>query len=649
MASVCCNFIWDFSDSSLEFRRTRNSMQPKRKRQSTESCVLYVNIPGKKLGKWVYGPGCIGCGAKSAGRYYQFPFAELDKLKLHGITPILTADVVDPWACEACRTRWYRDGIFQTLAPEQEDRQVQVRSTAQAVEGQADEGQVDEEEDDITTPKDHDDLQSIDPIAISEPPKPEDLEPATILDYNRLLQGFVARLIDENLFVDFDKFINQNRRLFELKAQMIGGFNDSHSAIYNDRKKRKVVFAICYEAHIMDRKCDYVKRIVGRELINQSYTTQRYFSRLSICYNPSKEAVIEDICKNNPLLVATIDDFHWCQVRAIPSTANAPGKFTSARTTANYAVKLHRALKRPPAAIGSLNASLLQDLSWIPQVVEGPESESYAKLCKGEILSKKMYACSMATKAASQENFHVIGSEDNPMESAEDLKPVMDNIKAFLSEVGYPDQDLEFQKSFVLAGDFYVWMYVQKLPRLPKYQALQPHVLAVPNLMHVLLNSQEAVLVHAWSLIHPLWVAGYPEVENTTPIKMRPKRVSRCYSILKKYRLRAADNADATPVRKAMIDAIVWVFEEANPLSVDCPYLLASGDLEQIKRCLQRLFPMDDVVPRMVAHLQDLFFTLLSFSFDVKGQVGKLPYPSDLPYYDLAHRPPPQPTQCAAP
>ncbi|KAI9091000.1 hypothetical protein DFS34DRAFT_653828 [Phlyctochytrium arcticum] len=53
---------------------------------------------------------------------------------------------------------------------------------------------------------------------------------------------------------------------------------------------------------------------------------------------------------------------------------------------------------------------------------------------------------------------------------------------------------------------------------------------------------------------------------------------------------------------------------------------------------------MDDVVPRMVSHLKDLFSTLLSFWFDVKGQTGKLSYWSNVPHYNLVVRPPPPPS-----
>ncbi|KAI9104928.1 hypothetical protein DFS34DRAFT_605183 [Phlyctochytrium arcticum] len=54
----------------------------------------------------------------------------------------------------------------------------------------------------------------------------------------------------------------------------------------------------------------------------------------------------------------------------------------------------------------------------------------------------------------------------------------------------------------------------------------------------------------------------------------------------------------------------------------------------------------EDVVPRMVAYLRDLFSTLFSFSFDIIGQTAKMPYASALPHYSLVIKPlsPLQPT-----
>ncbi|KAI9098655.1 hypothetical protein DFS34DRAFT_658246 [Phlyctochytrium arcticum] len=590
-------------------------------------------------------------------------------------------------------------------------------------------------------------------------------------------------------FVEMDEFVAQYPRLYELKSLMVGHDESRYSVLYNDRMKRHLIFAICYEGQCMDRKTDYVKRYIGSVFIRGSHTDQRLLSRVNLGYHPSKsitrmnnmimtahERVVKDILENDPLLVVTIDDFHWCQVRPVPDAANAPGKFTSARTTANYAVKLHRELPPLPPAITDVLASVLQDTTWIPSVLCAPATQTYAELRNGEVLSKKMYAYSMATKAGSQEDFHIIGSDNNPMKSALDLEPVMDNIETFLAKVNYPDKDGSFSKSVVLAGDYYVWMYASKLLRSAKYSNLRPHVLPVPDNMHIALNIQEAVLVHGWTIIHRLWVAGYPDVENTAPINMRPKRRTAMLAlsmtawqecrkeVLRSCKAAASSSIKATPVRKAMVDSIISLFEDHIPLAVDCPYLLSSGDLEQIKMCLKRLFPLftllgkknhvnivlyqlglleklpshlpkdvamaflfstfssedlevfhsilraairfqdtnaqvsrkamlitamrgesaikqlaamterelalrgqpvlpikvepgtsgpartpalsplekaaDDVVPRMVAYLKDLFSTLSQFTFDVVGQHDKIPYASALPHYNLLLRPP---------
>ncbi|KAI9104041.1 hypothetical protein DFS34DRAFT_606711 [Phlyctochytrium arcticum] len=370
---------------------------------------------------------------------------------------------------------------------------------------------------------------------------------------------------------DMEKLFN--RKSYLLILYPISLIITPNTRAFWDSLKKRGITEI--SAHTMDR----------RQIIGICYNPSKSVARSNDLILESQEAVVKDILQTNPLLVVTIDDFHWCQIRAIPSTANAPGKFTSSRTTANYTVKLHRDLKPLPPGIRKLNASLLQDVSWIPQVIEGPGSESYAKLRNGEVLSKKI--------------------DNNPMKSADDLA------------LGYPGEDIAHKQSFVLAGDFYVWMYVNKLLRSPKYQALQPHVLAVPDLMHVSLNSQEAVLIHAWTLIHPLWIAGYPEIENTTPIKIGNSK-------------NLPNHPDATSVRKAMIDAVMWVFEEAIPLSVDCPYLLASGDLGQIKMCAAPL-PIKNYVniillqlallEKLPAHLpQDVLVSVLFSTFSSEDQ-----------------------------
>ncbi|KAI9104926.1 hypothetical protein DFS34DRAFT_605166 [Phlyctochytrium arcticum] len=236
-----------------------------------------------------------------------------------------------------------------------------------------------------------------------------------------------------------------------------------------------------------------------------------------------------------------------------------------------------------------------------------------------------MYAYSMATKAGSQDDFHIIGSDNNPMKSALDLEPVMDNIETFLAKVNYPDKDGSFSKSVVLAGDYYVWMYASKLLRSAKYSNLRPHVLPVPDNMHIALNIQEAVLVHGWTIIHRLWVAG------TAMLALSMTAWQECRKeVLRSYKAAASSNIKATPVRKAMVDSIISLFEDHIPLAVDCPYLLSSGDLEQIKMCLKRLFPLFTLLGNFPPTYQKML-QWLSFSPLSQGRIWKYFTPSSGP------------------
>ncbi|KAI9102519.1 hypothetical protein DFS34DRAFT_683527 [Phlyctochytrium arcticum] len=765
-------------------------MPPKKKRQLASGLVWYHEVPGKKGNKQVYYPGCIGCGKKSASRFHKLLFAELDSLKQHGVKPLLGRGIDAPWACEACRARWYRAGLIRApIVPIQDaDADAAPNEGLNGDGDGSDTGNVN-----IIA-----DLDANENAGAAVTPTPEttqapNVDPNSDAEYEEALRELVDHPFDGNPLLDIDGFA-QKYRAYAVKARMIG-FREQYSPIYNDRMKREVVFSVCYDGSLRNQKCDYIKRFFGHEFITASYTDQRFMSRMNLCYHPSKsitrqndlivsaqERVVNDILVNNPLLVITIDDFHWCQIRPVPDAVNAPGKFTSAKTTANYAVKLHREMPPLPPNIGDVMTSILQDSSWMPVSLGAPQRETYAEVRNGEILSKKMYAYSMATKAGSQEDFHIIGSDENPLKSALDLQPCLDNIQTFLAKVDYPGQDNTFSKSVILAGDFYVWMYASKLLRSPTYGDLRPHVLPVPDNMHTALNVQEAVLVHGWTIIHHLWIAGYPDVENTAPINMRPKRRTAMLALsmtawqecrqelLSAYKLGIANNPKATPVRKAMVESILSLFEDHIPLAVDCPYLLSSGDLLQVKMCLKRLFPLfallgeknyvnivlfqlgllerlpshlpegivmaflfstfssedlevfhsilraairfqdtnaqvarkamlitamrgesalmqlaamterelairrrpvapiegesvikkepgtsgearssaptplekaaDDVVPRMVAYLKELFSTLFAFSFDVVGQTDKLPYAAALPHYNLVLRPP---------
>ncbi|KAI9102799.1 hypothetical protein DFS34DRAFT_610580 [Phlyctochytrium arcticum] len=526
-------------------------MPPKRKLPAADcSGQWYRTVPGRKGSKWYYKPGCASCGCKTSARFQRLSWSEVERLQLLGLNFQFGAGSTSAYICNVTRLRWREAGCFGR------------------------------ERETVGILADYDTPEDISAMSVSIPTQanPEtSLESPTLADYRPALLEFSAVPFKENPFVQMDEFISQNPRLYELKASVFS-ISNSHSATHNDRKKRGIIFSICYDAWILDRKNNYIKRYLGQQLHNTSYTTQRLFSRMGICYHPSKsierannliadsrEKLIKKIITTRPLPVVTIDDFHWCHIRALPATANAPGKFTTAHTAANYGVKLHPSIRPLSAAFADATTAVLKDLDWVTNIIVCP-TVSYAELRQGAVLSKKLYAYSISTKAASQKDFHLIGSDANPLKSAADLIPILENVAIFLAKVPW-----RFYTFPCSAGDFYIWMYASKLFNAPKFSSLKPHVLTVPDLMHISLNVQEAILIHAWCIIHPLWQECRKE-------------------IISNFESAAATNGHATAIRKAMISSLIWVFEEAIPLAVDAPYLLASGDIDSIKNCLQRLY-----------------------------------------------------------
>ncbi|KAI9099963.1 hypothetical protein DFS34DRAFT_516341 [Phlyctochytrium arcticum] len=475
-------------------------MPPKRKRQDANHAVWFNTIPGKKGNKEYYKPGCANCGIKTISKFYHIRRPEVDRLQLLGLSFQLGEGASDIWLCEPCRSCWRKVGFFQ-------DTSVTHASPPPAPPQQGDS---------IFMITDFDNAENIEAMTINMPLQTTPPEgSASLADYRKALQGLCARPFAANPFIQMDEFVEQYPELYELKASVFC-LSAAHSVVYNDRQKRAIIFSICYDAAIMDKKVTYIKRYLGENLRDISYSDQRHLSRLGICFHPSKsigrandhfarhrEQLIRDINAHNPLLVVTIDDFHWTHIRALPATGNAPGKFTTAHTTANYAVKIHPSLSPLPPSFGKTAFDVIHgDLGWVSEVVVSP-TETYAEVRNGKVLSERMYAYSIATKAGSQKDFHVIGSDDNSLKTPEDLRPILGNIFAFLAKVAYPRTDGVFDKSFVLCGDFYVWMYANKMLNSPRFAALKPHILCVPDLMHTSLNAQEAVINHSCLVHHP--------------------------------------------------------------------------------------------------------------------------------------------------
>ncbi|KAI9088167.1 hypothetical protein DFS34DRAFT_668065 [Phlyctochytrium arcticum] len=367
-------------------------------RQVSDGLSWYDQVPGKRGNKYGYNPGCIGCGTKSSTRFHKFIWAELDSLRAARLRPQVGPGAADPYACNACRTRWYKAGIIRQPAvrpiiPAQPNEVAAIQEASISTDNVVDAAVNAQVSDDnvvdavangsviLMTDFELPEPEG-DDVDISETSGPS---PATLADFHQEMRNFIAHPFGGNPFVEMDEFVAQYPRLYELKSLRVGHDESRYSVLYNDRMKRHLIFAICYEGQCMDRKTDYVKRYIGSVFISGSHTDQRLLSRVNLGYHPSKsitrmnnmimtahERVVKDILENDPLLVITIDDFHWCQVRPVPDAANAPGKFTSARTTANYAVKLHRELPPLPPAITDVLASVLQDTTWIPSVLCAP-------------------------------------------------------------------------------------------------------------------------------------------------------------------------------------------------------------------------------------------------------------------------------------
>ena len=129
-------------------------------------------------------------------------------------------------------------------------------------------------------------------------------------------------------------------------------------------------------------------------------------------------------------------------------------------------------------------------------------------------------------------------------------------------------------------------------------ESLLKALLPWPDSMHIGLNAQEALLEWGYSLVTPIWLAGFPDAPfpqfNVRPIR----RVSiLSFIFLAWHEIRTSivqrfDSIEMTPTRRFFVDILLWIFEEAIPLALDSPALLASGDTAIYVDTLKRLLPL---------------------------------------------------------
>ncbi|KAI9101888.1 hypothetical protein DFS34DRAFT_675572, partial [Phlyctochytrium arcticum] len=217
--------------TSAELRRASDRMPPKRKRQVSDglSCLRAARLRPQ------VGPGAA-----------------------------------DPYACNACRTRWYKAGIIRQPAvrpiiPAQPNEVAAIQEASISTDNVVDAAVNAQVSDDnvvdavangsviLMTDFELPEPEG-DDVDISETSGPS---PATLADFHQEMRNFIA-----HPFVEMDEFVAQYPRLYELKSLMVGHDESRYSVLYNDRMKRHLIFAICYEGHDECVTCWYNEPIL---------------------------------------------------------------------------------------------------------------------------------------------------------------------------------------------------------------------------------------------------------------------------------------------------------------------------------------------------------------------------------------------------
>lgn len=138
-------------------------------------------------------------------------------------------------------------------------------------------------------------------------------------------------------------------------------------------------------------------------------------------------------------------------------------------------------------------------------------------------------------------------------------------------------------------GDYYVWMNTVKSIVLalsdPTNKTPVDHLLPIPDLMHVSLNAQEAIIRHGFSILHRMWTAAYSNAPFQ-PFKIRPiRRIALLRMMAESWRrvrvrvtaFLASMKDLGTSTQWVLMGAMIWLFDEAVRLALNAPALLVSG------------------------------------------------------------------------
>ncbi|KAI9104047.1 hypothetical protein DFS34DRAFT_304368 [Phlyctochytrium arcticum] len=226
----------------------------------------------------------------------------------------------------------------------------------------------------------------------------------------------------------------------------------------------------------------------------------------------------------------------------------------------------------------------------------------------------------MLTHAGALKGFHVFKAVNNPMKSNSDITELCEDIMTFTA--GYSE-------AMWLVGDFYVWRNSIKViwaldavdpPPVRPENPTQEQTLASlgrklstkvpalwrlrvfpwPDMMHITLNAQLALLRWAFTVIMPLWNAAFPNAVIDL-VKIRPIRWVMILTVMLLawkgarelvFKMYAALRDKWTNVQRVFIESLIRLFDEDIPLVLDASAALATGDVKLYKEVLIRLLPM---------------------------------------------------------
>ncbi|KAI9103424.1 hypothetical protein DFS34DRAFT_366017 [Phlyctochytrium arcticum] len=235
---------------------------------------------------------------------------------------------------------------------------------------------------------------------------------------------------------------------------------------------------------------------------------------------------------------------------------------------------------------------------------------------------KTLYKFSMATDGGQLNGFHVFHASSNAMKSVQDIRQLFSTVSEFAAN---------YDGAMFLVGDFYVWRNMMKLlwsvykvkppprQRAPTASTLEESMAALgrgqvglvptearrkyipwPNMMHVALNAQLALLQWAFGVIMPLWNAAFPDGPISL-VNLRPIRRVMILTImlwawkairqevLRQYHSR---KNSWTAMQTVLVESLIRLFDEDIPLVLDACAAIGDRDVSLMKGVLLRLLSL---------------------------------------------------------